>query len=150
MLDIPVPMKELVLAPAERADVLVDFSRFAGQTLVMKNHRPPKPVVDPGPVAGAGHADPRRHDGLPAGPDLDPVEPARAAPPTCADPVTTRYITLNEIDTDEADWFLNLNGVRFDEDVDRDAEGRARWRTGSTSTSPGTRTRCTCTWSRSR
>ena len=31
MWDKPVPVKELVLAPAERADILVDFSRFAGQ-----------------------------------------------------------------------------------------------------------------------
>ena len=30
-------MKQMVLAPAERADILVDFSKFAGQTLVMKN-----------------------------------------------------------------------------------------------------------------
>src|SRR6266567_3017551 len=38
MWDIPVPVKNLVMAPAERADVLVDFSRFAGQTLVLMNH----------------------------------------------------------------------------------------------------------------
>ncbi len=30
MWDMPVPVKQLVLAPAERADVLVDFSKFAG------------------------------------------------------------------------------------------------------------------------
>ena len=29
MWDQPVPVKEIVLAPAERADVLVDFSKFA-------------------------------------------------------------------------------------------------------------------------
>jgi hypothetical protein len=37
------------LAPAERADVLVDFSMFSGQTLVLKNHNPSKPVVTPAP-----------------------------------------------------------------------------------------------------
>ena len=31
MWDVPVPVKQLVLAPAERADVLVDFSKFAGR-----------------------------------------------------------------------------------------------------------------------
>ena len=31
MWDLPVPVKQLVLAPAERADVLVDFSKFAGR-----------------------------------------------------------------------------------------------------------------------
>ena len=40
MWDQPVPMKRLVLAPAERADVLVDFSKLAGSRLVMKNHKP--------------------------------------------------------------------------------------------------------------
>src|SRR4029453_10095369 len=39
--DIPVLTKRLVLAPAERADVLVDFSRVAGGRLVMMNYRPP-------------------------------------------------------------------------------------------------------------
>jgi spore coat protein A len=44
MWDKPVPVTQLVLAPAERADVLVDFSRMAGQVLVMVNLIPPKPV----------------------------------------------------------------------------------------------------------
>ena len=39
--DVPVPVKNLVLAPAERADVLVDLRRAAGQTLVVKNSSPP-------------------------------------------------------------------------------------------------------------
>ena len=30
-------------------------------------------------------------------------------------PVRTRYITLNEIDPEEVEWFLNLNAVRFGE-----------------------------------
>jgi spore coat protein A len=28
--------------------------------------------------------------------------------------VATRYITLNEIDPEEVEWYLNLNGLRFD------------------------------------
>jgi spore coat protein A len=39
--------------------------------------------------------------------------PGRAA--DLHDPVNTRFITLNEIDIDEATWFLNLNGAHFDE-----------------------------------
>ena len=42
--DIPVPVAQLVLAPAERADVLVDFSRLAGAMLPVKNFKPAKPV----------------------------------------------------------------------------------------------------------
>ena len=34
---------------AERADVLVDFSKLAGSGLVMKNHKPEKPVSNPAP-----------------------------------------------------------------------------------------------------
>jgi spore coat protein A len=112
--DVPVRVQELVLAPAERADVLVDFSRFAGQTLMLKNHRPSKPVVTPAPAllqvmqirVGTSVTKP--------GPDSVPSSlPGRAA--DLGDPVRTRYITINEIDIDEPTWFLNLNGAHFDE-----------------------------------
>jgi spore coat protein A len=49
MFDVPVPVKQLVLAPAERADVLVDFQRSAGMNLVVKSNAPPPPVVTPAP-----------------------------------------------------------------------------------------------------
>jgi spore coat protein A, manganese oxidase len=114
MWDVPVPVKELVLAPAERADVIVDFSRLAGQTLVMKNHNPKKPVSTPAPSLEqvmqirVGTAVTR------PGPRSIPASlPGRKA--DLAGPVRTRYITLNEIDVDEPTWFLNLDGVHFDE-----------------------------------
>jgi spore coat protein A len=34
----PVPLSQLTLAPGERADVVVDFSKWAGQTLVLRNN----------------------------------------------------------------------------------------------------------------
>jgi spore coat protein A len=114
MWDLPVRVKHLVLAPAERADVIVDFTRFAGGTLVMKNHKPPKPVSNPAPSleqvmqirVGTTVSRP--------GPQVIPTSlPGRNA--DLSNPVTTRYITLNEIDTDEPTWFLNLNGLHFDE-----------------------------------
>lgn len=38
----------LLLAPAERADVIVDFSQFAGKTLILYNDAPaPVPAIDP-------------------------------------------------------------------------------------------------------
>jgi spore coat protein A len=114
LFDVPVPMKQLVLAPAERADVLVDFSRFAGSTLVIKNHRARRPVSNPAPSLESvmqirvGTTLSRR------GPASIPASlPGRRA--ELSDPVATRYISLNEIDTDEPTWFLNLNGVHFDE-----------------------------------
>jgi spore coat protein A, manganese oxidase len=113
MWDVPVAVKDLVLAPAERADVLVDFSRFVGQTLVVKNHRPLKPVSTPAPSLESvmqirvGASVSRR------GPTTIPSSlPGRKA--DVGSPSTTRYITLNEIDPDEPTWFLNLNGVHFD------------------------------------
>jgi spore coat protein A len=115
MWDQPVPVQRLVLAPAERADVLVDFSRFPGARLQMKNHKPPKPVSNPAPQleqvmqirVGTTVSQP--------GPTSIPASlPGRAAN-VVGDVVATRYITLNEIDVDEPTWFLNLNGVHFDE-----------------------------------
>jgi spore coat protein A, manganese oxidase len=113
MWDVPVPVKRLVLASAERADVIVDFSRFAGQTLVLKNFSASRPVVTPAPPltqvmqirVGTTVRRP--------GPSSVPSSlPGRAA--DLRHPVNTRYITLNEIDIDEPTWFLNLNGVHFD------------------------------------
>ena len=43
-----VAQKALMLGPAERADVLVDFTNFAGKTLIMYNDSPaPVPASDP-------------------------------------------------------------------------------------------------------
>ncbi|MCP8968583.1 fibronectin type III domain-containing protein [Ectobacillus ponti] len=43
-----VSSKTLLLAPAERADVVVDFSQYAGQTLILYNDGPaPIPAFDP-------------------------------------------------------------------------------------------------------
>ncbi|AGK52394.1 fibronectin type III domain-containing protein [Bacillus sp. 1NLA3E] len=43
-----VSTKTLLLAPAERADVVVDFSKYAGQTLILYNDAPaPVPAFDP-------------------------------------------------------------------------------------------------------
>jgi spore coat protein A, manganese oxidase len=114
--DIPVSVKNLVLAPAERADVIVDFTKFAGETLVMKNHKPHKPVSNPAPQlpqvmqirVGTTVTDP--------GPSIIPSSlPGRAA--NLSNPGATRYVTLNEIDVDEPTWFLNLNGLHFEDAV---------------------------------
>jgi spore coat protein A len=115
MWDIPVLTKRLVLAPAERADVLVDFSKFAGETLVMKNHRPPSPVSNPAPQlpqvmqirVGTTVTDP--------GPTSIPstLVGGRAAN-VVGNVATTRYITLNEIAAETANWVLLLNATDFE------------------------------------
>ena len=114
MWDKPVPVKQLVLAPAERADILVDFGKFAGQTLVLKNHKPPKPVSTPAPQLEQVMQIRVATTVSQPGPRTIPASlPGRAA--DLADPVATRFITLNEIDPDSDVWFLNLNGLHFRE-----------------------------------
>jgi spore coat protein A len=113
MFDVPVPLNRLVLAPAERADVLVDFSGFAGRSLAVHNHRPPRPVTSPAPNleqilqlrVGTSVSVP--------GPASIPTTLLGGRRADLAAPVATRYITLNELDIDEPTWFLNLNGLRF-------------------------------------
>jgi spore coat protein A len=107
-----VPVTQLVLAPAERADVIVDFSPVAGQRLQMSNQQPPKPVATPAPTltqvmqirVGTTVTQP--------GPTTIPSSlPGRAA--DLSNPVQTRFITLNEVDAETDDWFLNLDAAGF-------------------------------------
>ena len=114
LFDVPVPVKEMVLAPAERADILVDFSKFAGETLMMKNHKPQKPVSTPAPqleqVMQIRVGTTVRHPGPASIPSSLPGRKADLGAPA-----KTRYITLNEIDPDEVTWYLNVNAARFEE-----------------------------------
>jgi spore coat protein A len=114
MWDRPVRLDDIVLAPGERADVLVDFGGHANRRLMLRNDNPKKPVATPAPALEqvmqlrVGSSVTR------SGPSSIPtILPGRRA--QLAQPVRTRFITLNEIDVDESTWFLNLNGVHFDE-----------------------------------
>jgi spore coat protein A len=101
-----------VLAPAERADVLVDFSRSPGQTIAFKNAKPPAPVSTPAPSLSAVLEIRVGTTVTTPGPTTIPASlPGRAANL----PATTRkrFITLNEIGAETAGWFLNINGSRF-------------------------------------
>ena len=49
MWDRPVRMRQLVLTPAERADVIVDFRGFEGRSLTARNMTPAAPVSTPAP-----------------------------------------------------------------------------------------------------
>jgi spore coat protein A len=114
--DIPVRTRRLVLAPAERADVLVDFSRFAGARLMLMNHRPRSPVSNPAPQLPQVMQFRVGRTVTQPGPSVIPSSlPGRAA--NLGSPANTRYITLNEIDPEEVEWFLNLNAVHFEEPI---------------------------------
>jgi spore coat protein A len=114
MWDRPVAVKELVLAPAERADVLVDFSRFAGAVIHVKNSRPPKPVVTPAPPLLQVMQIRVGTTSTQTGPTTIPTElPGRAA--YLGPPDNTRFMTLNEIGVDTSHWVLLLNAADFEE-----------------------------------
>jgi spore coat protein A len=112
MWDRPVPVTELVLAPAERADVLVDFSQLSGRTTHMKNTKPPSPISTPAPPlsavmqfrVGKSTLSPTIPTTLAGGRKADLPQP----PPT-----QRRFITLNEVAPETADWRLTLNGAPF-------------------------------------
>ena len=113
MWDIPVRVKQIVLAPAERADLLIDFGKMAGRTFTVGNSNPPKPVATPAPSlsqvmqirVGTTVSHP--------GPTTIPPTLLGGVRANLPGPDKTRYITLNEIGAETASWFLNLNGVRF-------------------------------------
>ncbi len=112
MFDKPMPIKALVMAPGERADVLVDFSRMAGQTFPIKNTNPPKPVATPaGPLSNVMQirvaASPVKTPTIPA------VLPGTAADLTAPPASRRRFITLNEVGINTANWRLTLNGYGF-------------------------------------
>lgn len=114
LFDTPVPVKELVLAPAERADVLVDFGPLAGKTLVVTNSKPPKPVVTPAP-----NLPQVMQIRVAAGRRIKPAIPSTLTGGTQASlgaPDQSRFITLNEIGVDTPDWELTLNGIGFFEE----------------------------------
>ncbi|MGZ8514505.1 MAG: multicopper oxidase family protein [Candidatus Limnocylindrales bacterium] len=115
MWDVPVPVSRIVLAPAERADVLVDFSRFAGHRLVIKNHRALKPVSNPAPSLEQVMQIRVSNTSSERGPISIPSSLPGGRRADLCGPVATRYITLNEIDPEEVEWYLNLNGLHFDE-----------------------------------
>ena len=112
MWDLPVRMSRLVLTPAERADVIVDFRGLEGQTLIVHNSTPAAPVSTPAPPlptvmqirvgTTVTHRGPR---------DIPNHLPGlRADLPR---PDVTRFITLNEIAPETAAWWLNLNAAHF-------------------------------------
>lgn len=114
LFDVPVPVSRLVLAPAERADVVVDFSRLAGHATVMKNFRPRKPVSNPATQLESVMEFRVASRATQSGPPVIPSTlPGRAASLGAA--VKRRFITLNEVAAETPEWHLNLNGVGFEE-----------------------------------
>ena len=108
----PVAVKQLVLAPAERADVLADFSQLAGMTTRLKNGPLPPQVSSPAPLLP--HVMEIRVANGAASPAHIPTTLIGGRDAGLPMPSRKRFITLNEVDVDTADWRLTLNGDPFD------------------------------------
>jgi spore coat protein A len=118
MFDAPVQRSQILILPAERADVIVDFAGLEGKDLVLRNLKLPAGVVSP--------ASPKLplimqfrvgHTVTNPGPATIP----RSLPgslPSFADPVLERYITLEEVLDEEGEPVRSIiDGLRFDDPV---------------------------------
>jgi spore coat protein A len=117
----PVGTNDLVMAGAERFDVICDFSKFAGQTLLMTNTTPSSPVSTPAPpltqvmqitvkptaTSGAPMSVPGSGS-LPANPTVTALT-SLGPPSLSGGSVPGRMITLNEVGAETPSWRLNLN-----------------------------------------
>jgi spore coat protein A, manganese oxidase len=117
----PAGAHRLVMAPAERFDVICDFRRFADHRLLMTNTSPPSPVSTPAPPLAKVLQITVKHkasSGAPMsvpGPGSLPPNPkvteltSKGPPKLSGGPVTARMITLNEVGANTPSWRLNLN-----------------------------------------
>jgi spore coat protein A len=113
MWDKPVPVRHLVLAPAERADVIADFRHCAGQTHYVTNTTPRNPVSTPAPPLTAVLQLRVGTTVTQPGPASVPSSlPGRRA--QLPAPHRRRFITLNEVAPNTGNWTLNLNARDFE------------------------------------
>jgi spore coat protein A, manganese oxidase len=120
MFDAPVATNRILLLPAERADVIVDFSGFEGQNLELKNRALPKGVVSPATprIPSLMQFRVSRSVTTP-GPETIPSTLAGGSMPSLGAPVSTRYITLEEVlDAAGNPVRLEINGRMFEDAVD--------------------------------
>jgi spore coat protein A, manganese oxidase len=122
LLPAPVAAEKIVMGPAERYDVIVDFSGLAGKTALMRNTRPPSPVHTPAPAltdvmqfrvnaTNTGGGRTSWPGVLPAlSGDLRGLGP----PKLSGGSVPGRVIVLNEVAPATPQWKLNLNAHPFD------------------------------------
>jgi spore coat protein A, manganese oxidase len=121
MFDKPAPaVNRILLLPAERPDVIVDFRGLDGQNVELKNCSLPKGVVSP--------AEPRlsslmqfrvRGPVTTPGPQSIPATLAGGSKPSLGAPLKRRYITLEEVLDAEGDPVrLEINGRVFHDPTD--------------------------------
>jgi len=114
----PVPRSRLLLLPAERADVIVDFAGFEGKDLVLRNVKLPPGVVSPAspnlPQLMLFRVGPTVTAPGPVG--IPPSLPG--AVPSFGAPARERHITLEEVLDENGEPIRSLiDGLRFDDPV---------------------------------
>lgn len=116
LFDRPVPLSNLIVLPAERADVIVDFSRFAGRTLTVTNSDLPVEVSSPAPPLDTVMEIRVGRRVTSAGPARIPATLPGTMPALGA-PSVTRNITLEEVEnaTTGDPEYGSLNGRKFDD-----------------------------------
>lgn len=119
MFDAPVARSQILILPAERADVIVDFAGFEGRDLVLRNLKLPAGVVSPAsphlPLVMQFRVGTTVTD---AGPATIPTS-LPGALPDFGPPARERYITLEEVlDEDEEPVMSLIDGVPFHDPVD--------------------------------
>jgi len=116
LFDRPVQLSSLIVLPAERADVIVDFSRFAGRTLTVTNSDLPVEVSSPAPALDTVMEIRVGRRVTSAGPARIPATLPGTMPALGAASVT-RNITLEEVEnaTTGDPEYGSLNGRKFDD-----------------------------------
>jgi len=116
LFDRPVQLSSLIVLPAERADVIVDFSRFAGRTLTVTNSDLPVEVSSPAPALDTLMEIRVGRRVTSAGPARIPATLPGTMPALGAASVT-RNITLEEVEnaTTGDPEYGSLNGRKFDD-----------------------------------
>lgn len=116
-------MPYLLLGPAERADITIDFTNFGGRSIVMTNDAPtPYPggdSTDPLPeiiqfrVASTTESNRKPYE-IPQLHTPNPVLPIALEKASLMSSIANvRYLTLEEKETDEGATMTLLNGKRF-------------------------------------
>jgi spore coat protein A len=115
LLNAPVPVSMLSLAPGERADIVIDFARMAGQTVIVTNSAAaPYPSGDPVDPETTGQVMAFRVSlplsGVPDRPLPANLRPLLGPVPAISNPVRTRKILLFE-GTDTFGRLQTMGGI---------------------------------------
>jgi len=118
MFNEPVQMSRILILPAERADVIVDFAGFEGKNLVLRNLKLPAGVVSPASPNLPSIMQFRVGTSV-TKPDPGPIPMSLPGSlPHFGTPARARYITLEERLDEEGEPIRSLiDGLRFDDPV---------------------------------